>query len=69
MEERITQFKCFTEIKQYVEAADVMLQFKQVYQMSVGFEDIDKIFNQVSILVLLTTLFFISRTFSVNVVI
>ena len=48
VEDRITQFKCFTEIKQRVEAAHTMLQLKEVYQMSGGFDDIKKVFNQVS---------------------
>ena len=48
VEDRVTQFKCFTEIKHHVEAAHVMLQLKEVYQMSGGFDDIEKIFNLVS---------------------
>lgn len=49
VEDRITQFKLYTEIRQHVEAAHVMLQLKEVYQMSRGFKYIEQIFNPVSI--------------------
>ena len=48
VEERITQFRCWTEIKQLVDAADVMLKLKRANDMSGKFEDIEKIFSLVS---------------------
>ena len=51
VDERITQFKCFTEIKHHVEAANLILQLKELYRMSGGFEDIEKIFGLVSLFI------------------